>query len=344
MSWYDTEGKCPYNAVYSKARYLRNVSGIPFPHRAGEKFIEPYLSKIDALLTKNGFRKESFSSPESPYLLSLAEKGFADADVLWGQGSRAIYFNEPCSLAVAVGGKDLISICSLLSGKAVSDTRNIASGAEELLDSEFEFAYTDHAGYISSIPSRCGSCAEFSVMLYLPALSESGEIGKTAILCRRESAILSPAFVYPEGELFTLSHSPSHKQSEVCAAEGFEALVDKLIEEERALERIIFAEKSKIIIEKAWRAFGTLLYAKSLEEKELLELSSCIRFALSATDGQTKLPPIGIKELNFMLGEGLNASVIARKSGCASMEDCNALRAAAVSDLLASILAKSDEK
>ena len=339
MSWYDTEGKCPYNAVFSKTRYTRNLAGIPFPRRAGEKFIEPYLSRIEALLIKNGFRKESFASSESPYLLSLAEKGFADADIISGQGDRAVYFNEPCSLAVAVGGRDLISICSLLSGKALADTRNIASGAEELLDSEFEFAYTDHAGYISSIPSKCGSGADFSVMLYLPALSELGEIHKKSLLCRRESATLSRAFVYSEGDLFTVSHSPSHKQSETLAAEGFEALIDKLIEEERTLERIIFAEKSKIIIEKAWRAFGTLLYAKSLEEKELLALSSCIRFALSATDGQADLPPIAIKELNYLLGEGLNASVVARKPNCSSLEDCNRERAATVSELLASNLA-----
>ena len=343
MSWYNTEGKCPHNAIFSKTRYLRNISGLPFPRRAGEKLLEPYFAKIDSLLSKNGFRKEAIPGGDSPQLFSLAEKGFVDAEFLASESTRAIYFNEPCSLAVAVGGKDLITICSLLSGRALTETRNIASGAEELLDGEFEFAYSDNTGYISHAPALCGSGAEFSVMLYLPALSQSGQIEKTERFCHRLSATLTPAFTYPDGDLYTLSYSPSHNQDESAAAEGFDGFVGKLIEEERALERMIFAEKSKIIIEKAWRAYGILLYARHIDEKELLSLSSDIRFALSATDSQAKLPPVGIKDLNFMLAECLNASVIAKKGSSITEEDCRHARAEIVSGFLYSDATKTDK-
>ena len=337
MSWYNTEGKCPYNAVFSKTRYQRNISGIPFPRRAGEKLVESYLAKIDALLSKNGFRKEAIPKGGSPELYSLAEKGFADADLVCGTDTRAIYFNEPCSLAVAVGGKDLISICSLLSGRALTETRNIASGAEELIDREFEFAYSDHAGYISATPSHCGSCAEFSTVLFLPALAESGGIKRSEMICRRAAADLKPLFTYPEGDLFTLSYSPSHLQDEEAAAEGFDALASKIIDEERERERIIFAERSKIIIDRAWRAYGTMLYAQRLGEKELLSLSRDIRLALSVTDSEGKLPPVGVRELNLMLGECLDASVIVKKGACASQEECDTARTAIVADIMSDV-------
>ena len=61
MSWYYSEGKSPHNAIFSRTRYLRNIAGIPFPNRAGEKIIIPYLTKIDSILSKNGFRKEDIS-------------------------------------------------------------------------------------------------------------------------------------------------------------------------------------------------------------------------------------------------------------------------------------------
>ncbi len=334
MSWYNTEGNCPYNVIFSKTRYNRNISGIPFPHRAGEKLLESYLAKIDSVLSKNGFRKEALSRDLTAELYSLLEKGFVDADFISDEGARAVYFNEPCSLAVSVGGNDLINICSLLSGRALTETKNIASGAEELLDREFEFAYSDHAGYISSIPSRCGSCAEFSAALYLPALSQNGGIEKYRRLCLGSSSRLEPMFIFPEGDLFTLSYSPSHRQDESDAVAGFDALVGKIIEAERERERIIFAEKSRIIIDRAWKAYGSLLYARMISEKELLSLWSDIRFALSVTEAQDKLPPIGVKELNLILGEGLNASVIAKRGACASLEECERARAESISALL----------
>lgn len=336
MSWYYSEGKSPHNAIFSRTRYLRNIAGIPFPIRAGEKVISPYFTKIDSLLSKNGFRKETLTVGDTIQLMSLAEKGFVDSAFLSGNTPRAIYFNEPCSLAIALGGRDLISICSILSGKALSDTRNIASGAEVLMDGAFEFAYTDQGGYISSTPACCGSGAEFSALLYLPALDESALIPKWHRLCRMSGSELSPAFTYPEdvGHLYTLTHSPSHRCDETVAAEGFDALVDKIIDEERSLERIIFAQRSRIIIDRAWRAYGALLYSRRLDERDLLSLSSDIRFALSSADENAKLPPVKISLLNTLLGEGLNASTVASRGSCPDEEDCMRVRAEHVSKLI----------
>ncbi len=336
MSWFTNEGKRPKHVIFSKAGYVRSIFGLPFTKRLGEKNTASLYKKIDSILTQNGFRKETLPDGYSLHALSLAEKGFIDRDLLSATGQRTVYFNEPCSLSVAIGGKDIISIRSLISGLAVSDARNIASGAEELLDRELEFAYYDHLGYVSAIPSLCGSGAVFSSLIYLPALHSCGEIDSIRLLCAESGSRLEPAFTYPDncGDLYTLSYSPSYLCDEVAAAEGFSSLTESIVERESELERMIFSDSGKIIIDKAWRAYGQMLYARRLSEHDMLSLFSSIRFALCASDADAKLPPISTKDMNLLLGEGLNASCAFNRQSCASEEDCQEARAEFVSKLL----------
>ena len=336
MSWFMTEGKSSLHAIFSRTSYHRNISGLPFTKRMGDKSLESVTKKIDSLLTKNGFRAEGLPDGDELYRLSLAEKGFVGKEFLSSSAKKSIYFNEPCSLSVAIGGKDLISITSLLSGLAVSDTRNIASGAEELLDGELEFAYSEESGYYSAIPALCGSGAVFSVMLFLPGVKMSGEIASLRALCADGGALLEPAFIYPDncGDLYSLSLSPSHLSNENTAAESFSALAEGIIDRENSIERMIFEENAKILIDNAWRAYAQLLYARRLDERDLLSLSSSVRFALCAAGDNAKLPPVGVKDLNYLLGEGLNASVALSRPGIGNDDEIAEARAETVSKLI----------
>lgn len=336
MSWFDSEGKLPHHVIFSQTSYKRNPANQPFLGKCDPKTRTSSAERIDALLLKNGFRKDPIADGDTVQLRALAEKGFVDVDFLRPSPLRALYFNEPCSLAVSVGGKDLITIRSLLSGLAVTETRNIASGAEELLDSEFEFAYSDASGYLSPTPSRCGSGAEFSALLYLPSLriNSSEEPLRHRLSCSR--AILAPFLTQSMGsDLYLLTHRPSHLCDEIVSSQAFDSLISSIVEEETAAERIIFAESSKIIIDKAWRAYGALLYTRSLSAADMLSLSSSIRIALALCDGKsTRLPPVSVTLLNSILGRGLDCSVISESGACRSGEECNDRRAELISGLL----------
>ena len=117
------------------------------------------------------------------------------------------------------------------------------------------------------------------------------------------------------------------------AAEGFSALIEAIIDRETTLEGIIAEGNGRIIVDRAWRAYGQMLYARLLDESDLLTLSSALRFSLAATEGKAKLPPVTVKELNLILGECLNASITAT-SGCNSDEEIATSRAEIVSKMI----------
>lgn len=337
MSWFDTEGRYPHHVIFSQVNYKRNPDAMPFVASADKKSLEAFAEKIGSLLSKNGFRREDVAEGDTARLFALAEKGYIDRDLLFPSQIRAVYFNEPCSLAVSVGGRDMITIRAILSGAAISDAKNIASGAEELLDREIEFAYSDTFGYISASPECCGSCAELSALLYLPSLTEEGEKSSSYLKLLHSGVTLTPFYLDREnsGDLYYLSHRPSHLCDEGLTVASLDRLISAVVEGEISRERMILKEKSKIIADSAWRAYGSLLYCRLLSEGELLSLCSTIRLAISVCDDKSiALPPVSTVTLNTLLARTMNYSIISDGGVCASEEELLSRRAKIVSALL----------
>ena len=338
MSWYNTVGPCPEHVLFSKVKYIRNVSRIPFYSQADSKHCEEVMNKIDKLLAAGGFKKESLGRGRLPSVLALAEKQLVDADLTESDLSRFIYLNEPCNMLVATGGRDLISIQSAVAGQAVREARNIASGAEQMLDGELDFSYSDSIGYLSRDVHKCGSGVEFSAALYLPSIRFDGNGLSLFAEAQRVGARLYPMFSFKEneGDVYVLSYTPPYLCDEDAATDFFASLVEKMTVIEKSRERMFFPESSKIIIDCAYRALGILSCARQLSLPELLSFLSDIRLALCLGDNSLSSLP-ELTNLNFMLAEGQDCSVISSSTQkCLSGDDLDAMRAAFIGKYISS--------
>ena len=338
MSWYTTEGADNLHVIRSETQYIRNITALPFSSKMSSKQLSDLSEKAEKILNANGFKKEQIGqSPAN--IASYAEKGFLDAnlcDSYSANTSFSLYFNEPCSLAVTVGGRDHLTIRSLLSGRAVTETRSIAIEAEELFDRQFEFAYSPSFGYLSPSLNRCGSGEYFSAILFLPAAAKLGEIDKIALKCQNFGAKLTPMFTHPKnsGDMYHLSFSPHFLTDSASCARGFDALISSVIEKEKLYEGIILEEKRKIIIDSAHRAFGTLLFAKRISEDEMLSHISSIRLNYADISNETDSPPVSLSSLNLLLAEGLNSSILSSSPKISCEEELEERRAEFIKTLL----------
>lgn len=329
MSWFNTRGACAERILYSKARYVRNVAKLPFGNAADRGKLSGIYSKIEKVLTSGGFRGERLPMGTTPSVLSFAEKQFIDRDLVFSEGTRIIYFNEPCNLTVTLGGRDLISIQSVMPGRAISEAQKSAAVAEEMLDSEITFAYVESIGYLCERPELCGSALELSAGLYLPSLRLLGTLDNLRKNLFARGVIISPMHNYPNcaGDLYTIHYVPPHLADEQSAVSFFDSLLCELDTLESGNQRMLFPDASSSLEDAAYRALGILLYSRKTSEFEMLCLLSDIRILICAK-GDTPEGLPRIEDINFMCTEGLNCSLCASSDQrCSSEDELDTLRA-----------------
>ena len=302
---------------------------MPFGNTSDRTKLSPIYSKIEKSLTSGGFRGERLPSGAPYTVLSLAEKQFIDRDLVFSEGARIVYFNEPCNLTVSLGGRDLISIQAVMPGRAILEAGKSASAPEEMLDSDLSFAYVESIGYLCERPELCGSALELSAGLYLPSLRLLGSLEGVRKNLASRGVLLSPmnSLSGNPGDLYTLRYVPPHLADEESAVSFFDALLSELDAYEMSRQRMIFPDASAALEDAAYRALGILSYSRKIGEGEMLCLLSDIRLAISArTDVSDSLPRI--EDLNFLSIEGLNCCLLASSDQkCSSEEELDVLRA-----------------
>ncbi len=336
MSWYNTQGNCQNFVLFSKVKYKRNLAKQVFYPLADTKRREEALSKLEGILQKNGFRSEKLPSGVDPTILSLAEKQFVERDLVYSDKPRALYLNEPCNLFVSLGGDDYITISSVTSGLSVKEARNMAGGAEEILDRESDFAYSDNIGYLAPRCSDCGSGMSLSAAVYLPSLRIKGEGAPLYRYLYCKGISIEPMFKTNKapGDVYILSYIPHYLCDEDSAASFFERTVSAVADYERGRLTLIFKDMQGEVYTNARRALGALLYTDPISEAEMLEHLSSIRI-FHCLGGDTSKPLPSITTLNYLFTEGLSCSVItSSKAVCTTQTECDSARAQLISSYL----------
>ena len=339
MSWYNSNESTNPHILWSRVRYMRSLSALPFSRSQSDETEREYEARdeeLERIMNANGFHKHMLSKSGDVDALSLLEKQFVNAAFARSDAERALYFNEPCSLAIFTGAECYVTIQALLGGAALFEAHKIASEAEEMLDREFSFAYSDKLGYLCSDIALCGSGIELSCALYLPSARHGSRSQEIRNLTDAFGASISPFFSRYDnaGDIYVVTYRPPFACNELDEVTAFSRFIDRLVEKERVQARIIFASKSTLIIDKAYRALGTLASARMIDEEEMASLLSRIRLALCLDDTNHDAPINDVSFINTLFSESLNASVISGAGGvCSSFDECRALRAKRINAL-----------
>jgi len=174
MSWYNTQGPLCDHVLFSRVRYVRNIAKQSFYPLIDQKRGAEVTARLDAILSKSGFHSERVAPGVSAQILSLSEKQFVSRDFVYSEKPRALYLNEPCNMIVSVGGDNYISISSVVSGAAISEARNMAAGAEELIDREIAFAYLEVSVTSRPIPLNAARDWNFPLVFISPLCEYRG--------------------------------------------------------------------------------------------------------------------------------------------------------------------------
>lgn len=279
MAWYDIKNNSCGYVLWSRTRLYRNIDKLPFPFACDEKKLQPYIDEAAKILKANGFHIPERCGVYSD--LANAELMYIPSSFLMREGQKEIFLNEPCNLCVSVGGEDMFTIESLMSGNSLDETFISAIECEGLLDESFDMAYSEKLGYLSPNIYHLYHGLELSCALFLPAISKLDGMKRVIRRAEMQNIRIFPFTTYENnpGSIYVITYIPSLYDSIYDAKDKLLDFIKYVISLEKEYSDNVFTNKNAVA-NKAWRSFGIMQYSSMCTEAEMLTYIASLRLML----------------------------------------------------------------
>jgi protein arginine kinase len=288
----------------TRIRLARNLSLVPFTHRARDEQLQGVIASLTAAAERSGsfggallLRMNEMTQLQRQVLV---ERHLVSHELGDGTRPRGLLVSDGGELSLMINEEDHLRLQSMAPGFQLAEAWSRADRADDELDQSLDFAFSEEIGYLTACPTNAGTGLRASVLIHLPALVLLEEIQK--VLKSIMQVGLNVRGLYGEhsevmGNLFQVSNQTTLGRSERDSIDSLERVTRQIIEtEERARERML--RDARVQIEdKVWRAYGTLRYCRSIHAREVINLCSAVRLGVAL--GVPGLAPIRV--LNELL-------------------------------------------
>lgn len=272
------------NAISTRIRFARNIAGVKFLSSMTSEEKRELLLKIKDEAKKIGdFDFIDMSALSDIRAGELVEKHLISPEFAENRENCGVLLGKDGITSIMINEEDHLRIQVIMPGECLKDALQKAQEIEKKLDKALNFAYSDELGYLTHCPSNIGTGMRASVMLHLPAMTETGAIGRLPAVLSQNG--LTVRGLYGEGTraggaIYQISNSVSLGVSEEEITDRLEAMIKKIDETETALTKQLF--ENEHMADRVSRALGTLKYAKMITSSEALKLLSDVRFGTVA--------------------------------------------------------------
>ncbi len=290
LHWLTATGEHAGIVLSSRIRLARNLAGFAFPTRAREGERLRVLHQLrDAAPRLPSLRDAALvrvdeCSPQERLLLHerhLVSRELAGLDAGTSlPGAGAVFVSGESGLMV--NEEDHLRLQVFRSGFDVPGALRAAEEVDRELGAELPYAWHGEFGFLTACPTNTGTGMRASVLIHLPGLVLTQEIGK--VLQGLQHMGLTYRGLYGEGSdvlgnFFQISNQTTLGRSEEELADQLVRVVRRVIEREEEARRVLLRDAGYIIEDKLWRAYGTLRHARNLPADEAMNLLSGVRLA-----------------------------------------------------------------
>lgn len=336
--WYNITGRENDVVLSTRIRIARNLERFPFEPKMNAKQSAELNEVVRNALANINLGDNRLDYYDGAKLDNTTAMAFVERHIISPAftnhiGRASLLLSQDEGVSIMVGEEDHIRIQVLQGGLSLESALELANRLDDALDETLDYAFDENLGYLTTCPTNLGTGLRASVMLHLPALEQ---VGMLPSLTNTISKLgLTIRGTYGEGSkvkgaLYQISNQITLGLSEQAAIQNLESIVGQIIEQERTLRKRLL-EGNTEVVDRIYRAYGILKYARLLTSEELHELLSNIRIGISA--GLLSEIDVGItNQLEFEAG-GAALMLKAGKSLTAQQRDT--VRAEFVRSLLA---------
>ena len=285
--WLKGTGPSANIVMSSRVRLARNLDKIPFSNWADKGRLEDVLVAVkDAALSAGILNNALFvrlKDLSEVDRLFLVERHLMSPEHAQDSDYKAVVVDQKEMISVMINEEDHLRIQVLLSGSNLRECWRIADELDTELSKKLAFAYSAKWGYLTACPTNTGTGLRGSVMLHLPALVFTGQIGK--ILQAIAKLGLNIRGLYGEGtdatgNIFQISNQVAMGITEEEAVDNIERISNQVISREDATRKTILTKNKEALVDRISRAMGTLKSAHIITSNETITLLSAIRLGV----------------------------------------------------------------
>lgn len=288
-SWMKDPGPDNDIVLSCRIRLARNIGTIPFPNRATEEQL-----KQVADLTRNAVGDLNKSMAKDFIFLDLekisplerfvlVEKHLISPALAQDAVHRGLLISEDGSVSIMVNEEDHLRTQVIFPGLQLEEAWEMATTVDDILEGKMDFAFSERQGYLTSCPTNVGSGLRASVMLHLPALVMTNQIGK--VLSAISQLGLAVRGLYGEGSetignIFQISNQMTLGFSEREIIENLQSVASQIVEQERLAREHLLRRNKEQLADRVYRAYGILSYARIVSSQEATKLLSDVRLGV----------------------------------------------------------------
>lgn len=273
--------------VSTRVRLARNFKTIPFPAKlhgsteSANKVIDSVVKVCDKLYDYKLLRMNELNDVDR---VALLERHLISPNLVENTDNGAVIIAKNNGVSIMINEEDHIRAQCVMKGYGLEECYDIISRFDDELASTNELAFDNKLGYLTACPTNLGTGMRASVMLFLPALTHTGDINR--VINDAGQLGLTVRGMYGEGSsakgyLYQVSNQITIGTSEKDLLQNVASFVEKLCDAEKST-RVKWYKNAGINLEdKIMRAYGILLYARSISSKEFMEHIAFVKLGVA---------------------------------------------------------------
>lgn len=260
----------------SRIRLARNINNMPFPNKQNDLSANDVLDTVFHVAKDSlNFHTYKLSELTEEKIAYYMENNLISKDISMKYGGLAYSDDEVVS--IMVNEEDHIRMQCILTGLNLKKAYDIINDIDSELMQNIDYAYDSELGFLTACPSNVGTGIRASVMMFLPALSITGNLEDISKSLKNMGITIRGSFgegTATQGYLYQISNETTLGKSEKQIIQEVESAVLRLCDMETSVIDKIKESNDINLYDTILRAFGTLKYCYKLSSQEYYELSA----------------------------------------------------------------------
>ena len=272
MNWYLQSGKDSDVVTSTRIRFARNLQGFKF-NLKNPKDIEELKNKIkeNTYAIGYGLKYLELKDMDDITKMSLVEKNLISKDYALKNKTGAILINDEENICIIINDDDHLKVQVFSAGFELENSLNFAIELDKKIEEVLGYATSKKYGYLTSMPTNCGTGLKASVMVSLPALEKTRNIDK--VFYNLSNFGIN---ILELNNAFEISNKRTLGITEEDIIQNIKVVTEKLIEQERNARK--FLDKDKISLEDTiYRSYGLLTNCRKITLEETEKLLSNVK-------------------------------------------------------------------